>query len=502
MSHNIKNIIIAGGGTSGWLSATALSSSLPKDIKITLVESDEIGIIGVGEATIPPIIDFIKRIGINEAEFVKECQASFKLGIEFIGWGKEDSCYIHPFGKYGIDMLGIKFHQFYLKALHNNAANIGEISDYNICAKAAYKDKFIIPQPNMGQVIGGLKYAYHFDASLFAKHLKKISISRGVKRIEGKIETINTDSNGNISELILADGQKVKGDLFIDCTGFRALLINGAMNIGYENWQDLLPCDSAWAVPSSNINPPPPYTKSFADNAGWRWRIPLQHRTGNGYVFCSKYISDEDAKQRLLETIEGEALSEPRLIKFTTGRREKFWVKNCVAIGLSSGFLEPLESTAIHLVQSAISKLLSLFPHSNFNQAEIDEFNNLMGLQYEQIRDFIIAHYKINTRQDSDFWTACQNLKIPETLTHKINLFENAGRLIHHEENLFADDNWLAVLMGQGITPKMHDVLVDAAPYTEVIQNLNRIKSVIDQASDNLPRHIEFINKFAPSPKQ
>jgi tryptophan 7-halogenase len=495
--QNIKRVVIAGGGTAGWMTACALSNVLPRDVHISLIESDDIGTIGVGEATIPPLVAFNRLLGIDEAAFLTATKGTIKLGIEFVGWGAQDARYIHPFGTYGVDMQALKFHQFWLSQ-HLSGHDVGAIGDYNLCEAAARLGRFTPPNPDMGPVLAGLKYAYHFDASLYAKYLRQLSEKRGVERIEGKIAEVKLKSeDGYISGLRLEDGREVVADLFIDCTGFRALLIEGALKTGFESWRHWLPCDRAFAVPCTSVEPPIPYTRATADKAGWRWRIPLQHRTGNGYVFCSDFIDEAEAKARLLETLDGEALADPMLIRIRTGRQNRLWEKNCVAIGLAGGFLEPLESTAIHLIQIGITRLLHLFPHNGFNAAVRDEYNDLLSSQYALIRDFIIAHYKVTTRADTPFWKQCRDMDIPVSLRHKLDLFKDRGRIIRHDEDLFAEDNWLAVLLGQGLMPQGFDPLVCALPEGEIRANLSRIRSAITRAAASLPTHQAFLNGLA-----
>ncbi|WP_443747971.1 tryptophan halogenase family protein [Asticcacaulis solisilvae] len=496
MNAPVSKIVIAGGGTAGWMAAAALSAALPRAVKIVLVESEEIGTVGVGEATIPPIVGFNETLGVREDEFLKATSGTFKLGIEFLGWGRKDTRYIHPFGTYGIDLRGIKFHQAYF-AMKQAGHAVGPLDDYSLCATAAYANRFLRPEPKMGPVFATLKYAYHFDASLYAGYLRRLSEGRGVTRIEGRIVDVARDADtGHIAALTLDGERTVDGQLFIDCTGFRGLLIGEALGVPYRDWSRYLPCDRALAVPSVPNGPLTPYTRATADLAGWRWRIPLQHRVGNGHVYCSAFMDDDTARSHLVAGLDGEPLADPRPLRFTTGRRERFWEKNCIAMGLSSGFLEPLESTSIHLIQSAVSKLIALFPDTGWEAAERDEYNALLTKQYEQVRDFIIAHYKLTERDDTDFWRHCRDMAVPDSLAHKIALFAAKGRLIRHDEDLFAEDNWLAVLNGQGVVPRGHDPLIDALPADDVLANLGRIRAAIAQAAGAMPSHDAFIDRY------
>lgn len=494
--HAITQIVVAGGGTAGWMTAAALVHALPKSVSITLIESDDIGTVGVGEATIPPIQTFNANLGIDENAFLKATNGTFKLGIEFVDWGRKGCRYMHPFGAFGIDMQAIRFHQFYM-AQKLSGRKIGTLEDHNLCAVAAYLGRFLRPPANAGEVLSGLKYAFHFDAGLYAKFLRAFCERRGVKRIEGKIVDVSLRAaDGYIASLSLDGGRVVPGELFVDCTGFRGILIEETLKTGYQDWRHWLPCDRAWAVPSASVGAPAPYTRSTAELAGWRWRIPLQHRTGNGYVFASSFIDEEQARDRLLTNLDGQALAEPRLLKFVPGRRNKVWQKNCVAIGLSSGFLEPLESTSIHLIQSGVSKLLAFFPDKRFLDVEREEYNRLAIAEIEQVRDFIVAHYKVTVRDDTPFWAQCKAMDVPQSLLQKIELFRHKGRLIRHSDDLFSEHSWLAVLYGQGVEPEGYDPLVDALPADEVHENLQRIAATIAKAAHAMPTHQAFIDRY------
>ncbi len=496
----IRQIVIVGGGTAGWMAAAALSRlSANGATRITLVESDEIGTVGVGEATIPPIRQFNALLGLDENDFVSQTQGSMKLGIAFEGWTSARPRYLHPFGAFGFDMEAVKFHQFWLKLQSQGLAS--GIDDYNLCATMANKEKFARPVPDPSSVLSQITYAYHFDAGLYAAYLRRYAEARGVRRVEGKVASVPLRAtDGFIEAVVLADGRRLEGDLFIDCSGFRGLLIEGALNSGYEDWTHWLPCDRALAVPSANIGPPKPYTRAIAREGGWQWRIPLQHRTGNGYVYCSQFISDEQAADTLLSNLEGPALADPRPLRFTTGRRRKMWNRNCVALGLASGFLEPLESTSIHLIQAGISKLLALFPDRSFNPANEEAYNRLSAMQFEQVRDFIILHYVANDRVEP-FWQRAAAMDIPDSLRQKIDLFRACGRLFRFEDELFSENSWIAVLLGQGVIPERWDPLVDTIDPGLVRHNLDRLRAVFARAADAMPGHGDFLARTCPARK-
>ena len=489
----IRRILIVGGGTAGWMAAAALARVLRDGrTRITVVESDEIGTVGVGEATIPPIHTFNEVIGIDEDDFVRNTQGTFKLGVEFVDWTRLGHRYIHPFGAFGADMEAIRFHQFWLK--RRLAGDPTDIADYNLCAVAARLGRFARPEADPRSVLSTLKYAFHFDASLYAKYLRAYAGARGVVRREGKVVDVRLRSeDGFIEGVTMQGGERLDADLFIDCSGFRGLLIEEALKAGYEDWTHWLPCDRALAVPSENPEPPVPYTRATARPAGWQWRIPLQSRMGNGYVYSSRFVSDDEAASTLVEHLEAPALAEPRLLRFTTGRRKAFWVKNCVALGLAAGFMEPLESTSIHLIQAGVSKLLALFPDRRFDPVPIAEYNRLTAIQFEQIRDFIILHYKANERDDSPFWRVCAAMDVPETLTRKMELFRSGGRFFRYGDELFGETNWVAVLLGQNVMPASYDPLVDSLDEEVLGRTLQRMRDVIRRTAEAMPTHAEFI---------
>lgn len=502
--NNIKNIVIVGGGTAGWMTAAAMGKLLKDSFsKITLVESAEIPTIGVGEATIPQLHLFNALLGLDEDEFVRETNATFKHGIQFKDWKSLNHDYIHPFGTIGVNFEGIDFHHFWLKTVKEKQANNNpnyklDKFAFNCVAAAQNKMMRSINVPN--SPLNNIAYAFHFDAGLYVKWLRKFALSHGVERIEATVKKVNiNDENGHIDSITLKDDTCVEGDLFIDCTGFKGLLIEEALQTGYESWRHWLPCDSAVVVPSENSERIYPYTRSWAQTAGWQWRIPLQHRTGNGHVYASRFMSDEEAKDILLKNIEGKPLVEPRVLRFHTGMRRKHWNKNCVAIGLASGFIEPLESTAIHLVQSSISRLMSLFPDKRFNQTNIDTYNAQASEEMIKIRDFIILHYKVTERDDSPFWRFCQNMDIPDYLAKKIALFKESGRVFRENDELFNQSSWISVMIGQGIMPESYHPMADMLEQSEVDRRLAHVQQVIEQSVDRMPTHEEFIEQNCQS---
>lgn len=491
----IKNVVIAGGGTAGWMAAAALSKLLGKNLSITLVESDDIATVGVGEATIPPLLTFHQLLGIKEADFMAATQATFKLGIEFQNWQSVDESYIHSFGAVGRECWAAGFQHFWLRGLQLGITD--DYGEYCLELEAAKANKFSHSHSPP------LRYAYHLDSSLYAQYLRKFSEDLGVKRIEGKIVNVAIDnSNGNIESLHLDSGLTIDGDLFIDCTGFIGLLIEKALHTGYEDWSHWLPCDSAVAVQTETTQDAIPYTRSIAHEAGWQWRIPLQSRVGNGLVYCSRYCSDEQAKSLLLNNVDGEPITDVKTIKFRTGQRNKHWNKNCIALGLAGGFIEPLESTSIHLIQRGILRLIQLFPVSSINQQDIDEYNQLTKLEMVSIRDFIILHYHLNERKDDRFWWHCNNMSIPESLAHRIQLFENSGRYFYKDDELFGEYSWVQVMLGQGIKPKSYHPIVDLMSPKELTVFLKNIRNSIKQTLSTMPSHQHYIQKYCPVENQ
>ncbi|RKQ94118.1 tryptophan halogenase family protein [Maricaulis maris] len=497
--NRIKSVLIVGGGTAGWMAAAALSRFLGETIKIQLVESEQIGTVGVGEATIPQIKHLNSALSIDEREFVARTNGSFKLGIEFINWRRQGEAYLHNFGSIGLNLQQVPFHHYWLRARAGGASE--SLWDYCLNTAAARQMRFAPLEKVGNSPLSGIAYAYHFDASLYGKFLRDYAEQRDVIRVEGLIDdTIMAPESGHVTAVRLRDGRTLEADLFIDCSGFRGLLIEQALKTGYEDWAHWLPCDRAIPVPSSNAQAPiRPYTQAIAHNAGWQWRIPLQHRTGNGHVFSSAHMSEAAATETLLANLEGEALAEPRVIRFVTGRRKQFWNRNVVALGLASGFLEPLESTSIHLVQSGISRLIALFPDGDLAAADRDEYNRQMALEYERVRDFIILHYHLNERTDSDFWQDCAAMSVPDTLSAKLDLFRANGRLYHREEDLFTDSSWLQVMLGQGVNPKGYHPMADALAAGQLSDFLGNIQKIVGQAAATLPTHSDFLAKHCPA---
>ena len=496
MTDTIRKVVIVGGGSAGWMTAAALSKYLSKSkTSITLVESEQIGTVGVGEATIPQIAKFNEILGIDENTFVRETSGTYKLGIEFVDWGGIGDRYFHPFGTYGFDLEGLSFHHFWQR--QSVAGGTTTLDDYALNARAAYAGKFIRPQPEHGPIINRLAYAYHFDAARYANFLRKFSEQRNVERVEGIVASVShNESNGFINSVTLEDGQTISGDLFIDCTGFRALLIEKALGVGYEDWSHWLPCDRAVAVGCERTRAAEPYTRSTARDAGWQWRIPLQHRTGNGYVYSSRFLSEEEAEATLLDNIEGEPITKPNHLRFTTGHRHKFWEKNCIAIGLSSGFLEPLESTSLHLIQSGISKLIALFPDTSMPDIERDEYNRLMTDDFTHIRDFLILHYKQTKRDDSPFWNYVRTMEIPESLERKIALLSSRGRFFKYDAELFDLTSWVAVYVGQGGKLNGYNPMADGLSEGNVERSLANMRDAMEKAVSAMPTHEAYIERF------
>ena len=497
----IKDIVIVGGGTAGWMTAAALSTVLNGRYNIRLVESDEIGIVGVGEATIPMIQRFNRVVGIDENEFMRETMGSFKLGIEFVNWGKLGDRYMHGFGRLGQDLATVPFDQYWHKMRRlGKAAPLGE---YSITRMAANANRFMPARfdvPN--SPLRDITYAYHFDASLYAKYLRKLSESRGVIRIEGKIKRATVrEPDGHIDAVELENGTRVEGELFIDCSGFRGLLIEQTLETGYEDWTRWLPADRALAVPCESAPAITPYTRSTAHTAGWQWRIPLQHRTGNGHVYCSRFISDDEAAATLLANLDGKALADPRLIKFQTGMRKLAWNRNVVALGLASGFLEPLESTSIHLIQSGIQRLIDFFPDRGWSAVDRDEYNRQSRFDYERIRDFIILHYHLNQRTDAPYWVECANMAIPDSLRHKMDMYRAHGRVVRVDNELFSEVGWVQVFEGQNMPLDSYHPLVDTQAEEDIAEYLESVRDVIAKCVGVMPTHDEYIRKMCAAKK-
>ena len=502
------NVVIVGGGTSGWMCGAALAHIMKvgRDgamATVRLIESSDIGIVGVGEATLPHIKDFNDLLGINEAEFMRETRATFKLGIEFVDWGKIGNSYIHPFGAFGQPLSGTEFHHVWTRGRQLGVT--APLDDYSYAIVAARQQKFDFPSEDIASIKSTYSYAYHFDAGLYAPFLRRFAEARGLRRTDGKIVDVRVDAaSGNIAAVVLDSGEVVTGDLFIDCSGFRSLLTGAALNVGWQDWAQWLPCDRAMAVPCEAVPSSgtdedfslTPYTRSTALEAGWQWRIPLQHRTGNGYVYSSAFISDEDAARRLVGNLDGKALADPRPLRFRAGRREKSWTKNCIAMGLASGFLEPLESTSIYLAQIAVTNLLQLWPQKAIDPHLRDEFNRLVDNEYDRVRDFLILHYHANSRDDGELWAYTRNMPVPDSLTAKIEQFKRRGHIVRYKDGLFSPASWLAVFTGQDVLPAGYDRLVDNFDDSTVVDKLGEMKNRINSGVDLMQSHAAFIHDY------
>jgi len=502
-SPSVAKVVIVGGGTSGWMCAAAIARMAAPTVSVTLVESEEIGVIGVGEATIPTLMEFNDFLGLTEKDILSECHGTFKLGIDFVDWFRVGERYFHPFGFYGRDTPEFAFHQLWLrlKALSdtNKAPSDlpGEINQYNLCAMAASLGHFSPPQGGADTILSTMRHAYHFDSARYGHMLRRYAEQRGVRRVEGLVDRVEQHPDrGDIESVTLRSGEVLAGDLFIDCSGFRSLLIEGAMGSEFVDWSHYLPCDRAIALPTAGTGAPDPFTRATADRAGWRWRIPLQNRMGNGYVYSSAFIDEKDVHQDLVAGAEGEALADPKPLHFRTGHRRTFWRKNCVAIGLAGGFIEPLESTSIHLAQMGIQRLINLWPGRGCNEAEIAHYNRVMTADYERIRDFIVLHYNATQREDTEFWRYVRNMDIPNTLAEKLEIFGGSGRIIPSPEDLFTPHSWLAVMLGQGITPRTYDALVDRVPERALIQNMRHLKEAVAKTAASLPSHSDYIQRY------
>jgi tryptophan halogenase len=492
----LKSIVIVGGGSAGWMTAAALSHAVGRSCSITLIESEAIGTVGVGEATIPPIRNFNQRLGIDEATFVRETQGSYKLGIEFVDWGRKGHSYFHPFGQYGAEFDSVPFYHHWMRESLEGRID-GPIDDFSMCWAMAKAGKFTHPSPDRRMIQSTFDYAYHFDAGLYAAYLRRFAESRGVVCKEGRVVDVAVrGEDGFIEAVTLENGERIAGEFFIDCSGFRGLLIEEALEAGYDNWQHWLPCDRAVAVPSERGGEKgefTPYTRSTAREAGWQWRIPLQHRTGNGYVHCSEFISEDEASATLLANLDGKALADPRPLRFVTGKRREFWKRNCVAIGLSAGFMEPLESTSLHLIQYGILRLIALLPDSGMSPLLAHEYNAQTAKEYELIRDFLILHYKASERQDSELWRYCAAMPIPDSLQYKIDHFRAHGVLVAESHELFANPSWIAVYLGQGIVPNRAPALAAMREGVPVAERLAQIRAAMSEAVAAMPSHSEFV---------
>ncbi len=494
MKNNpVKKVVIAGGGTAGWVAAAALSKQLGKLIDVVLVESDQIGTVGVGEATIPPMRVFHSLLGIDEQEFMRATEAVFKLGISFKNWGQIGDHYIHPFGTTGQGSFLADFQHFWL---HGKSKGIdAEFGEYSFEIQAAKANKFATSKNS------SINFAYHLDATRYAKFLRQFSEKLGTKRIEGKIQQVQQHPDGDIKALLLESGELVEADLFIDCTGFTGLLIDKTLKTPYEDWSHWLPCNGAIAIQTESVEAAKPYVTCTAHHAGWQWHIPLQHRVGNGNVFCSDFMSDDQAKQYLLDNVKGKVLTEPRVIKYKTGRREVFWNRNCIALGLSSGFVEPLESTSIYMFMNGIVRLMKMFPFHGVTQTSIDEYNKQSIAELENIRDFIILHYHVTSREDSEFWRYCKNMSVPDSLSHRIEMFKENGLAFQGERELFRLESWTHVMLGQGIMPKNYHSIFKTMSDEELVNHLTNTRNTIANAVAKLPNHQDFVNQYCKAPR-
>lgn len=497
MLDETLDIVILGGGTAGWMAAAALTGLLPPSrCRVRLVESDEIGIVGVGEATLPHIKDFDDSIGIDEAQMMRATNATFKLGVQFVDWGFKGSSYVHPFGIHGSVDTGLAFHQQWRRSIA--AGRDWDIQEFSLACTAANANRFDFPAKGKQTVSSTYAYAYHFDASLYAKFLRALSEPRGLVRTEGKVRDVEQDpESGDIRALVMESGERIAGDFFIDCSGFRSLLLAGKMGAAWEDWSKWLPCDRALPVPTERRGALTPYTRVTAMDAGWRWRIPLQHRTGNGYVFSSHFIDENKAREELLEALDDPTLAEPRLLKFQAGRRARSWQRNCLALGLSSGFLEPLESTSIYLIQIAIMHFLPLLPGKRSDQRLVDEFNRRMDIEYERIRDFLILHYHLNSRDDTELWRYCRSMDVPDSLKHRLRLFRHSGIVEQYKDGLFTPPSWLSVYLGQGLVPEHFNPLTEVIPLNRMLKDLDELRDDIREHVDAMPLHASFLAGYA-----
>jgi tryptophan 7-halogenase len=498
----IRKVVIVGGGTAGWMAAAAMAKVLGNmpGLTLELVESEEIGTVGVGEATIPQINLFNALVGIDEADFVRATNATYKLSIEFRDWTRPGHRYVHPFGFHGIDMLGIEFHHHWLKG--QALGDRHPLDDYALGVVAGLRGRFAHPRPDQpSSPLSRIAYAFQFDASLYAKYLRRLAESARVIRTEGRIvDAVQNGETGFIEAVVLQDGRALAGDLFIDCSGFRGLLIEQRLQAGFEDWSKWLPCDRAMAIACERGDDQQPLTRSTARSAGWQWRIPLQHRTGNGYVYSSAHISDDEAASTLLANLDGAPLGDPRPLRFVAGHRKKAWVKNVVALGLASGFLEPLESTSIHLIQTGIARLMTWFPGRRFDPAAIERYNRLTLQEYVDIRDFLVLHYTATERDDSPLWDYCRNLEPPDGLAYKLEIFRRTGRVIREHEELFTETSWLAVMVGQGVEAKAYHPGADMIPDAETLSRLGHIREVVSNTADTMLQQRDYIQQFTGAP--
>lgn len=485
----INRVVIAGGGTAGWMAAATISATIGRRLQICLVESDAIPTVGVGEATVPSIFTIHQLLKIHEADFLKAVNGTYKLGIMFENWTRLNHKYFHSFGKTGLSCWAAGFHHFWVRANQQKMAR--DFANYSLETLAAERGKFAhVNEPK-------LNYAYHLDSAKYGQFLRGVAEKHGVTRIEGKIDNVDLHrDSGFIKSLTLESGQVIEGDLFIDCTGFRSLLLGQALKVGYNDWSEMLPANAAYAVQTESHRPAVPYTRSIALDAGWRWQIPLQHRVGNGVVFSTQFKSEESALQDLLSGIDGKPLTDPRLIRFTTGQRKEFWHKNCVSVGLSSGFIEPLESTSIHLIQQAIIWLISMFPTGGIDHSQVNLFNQQMTVETETIRDFIVLHYHLQQRDDHEFWRYLREMKVSDRLQQILDLFDSNGTIVEEQDDLFAENSWVQVMMGQGLTPKQYHPIVDMMSDRDLNTFMRQQEQSAQSQVSRLPMHTQFIQQF------
>lgn len=490
----IRKIVIVGGGTSGWIAASMLAYHLkPELCEIHLVESEDLGTVGIGESTIPPVVRLIQNLGIDEREFIQNTQACFKLGIKFIDWRQKNQSYFHPFGVIGKRIGSHDFYQCWLKATMNGETS--PLQDFSPCSVMAEQEKFFWPGQLQNTPIGGANYAVHLDAKLVVEYLKGYAFARGVKRTEGTVEKVTKADNGNIAKLVMQNGQEIEGDFFIDCTGFKALLIEKALGVGFEDWSRYLPCDRAVVVKTEAQAKRPPYTTATARKAGWSWKIPLRNSTGHGYVYSSKFCTDAEAKSTLLKNLDAPRINDPHVIAFVTGRREKMWERNCLSLGLSSGFVEPLESTSIHLIARGMDFFLRFFPDRDCDPSLGKEYNRRMAADFEEVRDFILLHYCATQREDTAFWRFCKNITLPESLLERIALFKGHGIVREGTDELFRASSWQSVFEGMGIRPQKYCPRVDNVDYQEITDTLKMARQAIQSMVKNLPSHDEFLRQ-------
>jgi tryptophan halogenase len=497
----INHIVIVGGGTAGWMAAAALSRIRDgRDLKITVIESEMIGTVGVGEATIPPFVEFNRALEIDERDFLAQVDGTFKLGIQFVNWGQVGESYIHPFGNYGYDIGGIGFHQVWHKMRQRGDKRPLQL--FNLETMAAHFGRFLRSEDYARDDLPPMNYAYHINATAYARYLRKYAEKNGVTRLEGIVKDVSLDGeSGFVDSLTMDSGSRIEGDFYVDCTGFRGVLIEQALETGYEDWTRYLPCDRAVALPCNRDDgsPPPPFTRAMAHSAGWQWQVPLQHRNGNGHVFCSEFMDADEAHDILVANLAGRPTAEPNHLRFVTGRRKKFWNKNVVALGLASGFMEPLESTSIHLINTGVNKLIATLSLDGVHEAQSNTYNRLAIKEYERIRDFLILHYKATRRDDSEFWNHCRTMSVPDTLTEKIELFRANGQIFREEDELFTTTSWAAVMMGQGIsmvgTSPMADGILDRST-----DEINEMAKSIQWLVQKMPPHKDYLDKYCPGP--